>query len=134
MLPSTSHPPSRAPAFGLRAWSVGILTADRFGKESSVMVLITSRSKRCHAAKPTVEPLEDRCVLDSSFGPWLTPVNLGSAVNSAFNDQHPAISPNGLSLYITSDRTDLPGSQGGFDIWVSQRATTNGPWGTPVNL
>src|SRR5260370_38451549 len=41
------------------------------------------------------------------FGPfsdWSEPVNLGPVVNSAFNDQHPAISADGLSLYISSDR------------------------------
>jgi WD40-like Beta Propeller Repeat len=92
------------------------------------------RRQRQVVRKPSVEPLEERCVLDGSFGPWGTPVNLGPVVNSAANDQHPAISPDGLSLYITSDRTDLPGAQGGFDIWVSHRATINDPWGTPVNL
>ena len=44
------------------------------------------------------EALEDRLVPDGSFGPWGPPVNLGPAVNSAANDQHPAISPDGLSL------------------------------------
>ncbi|HJZ54610.1 MAG TPA: hypothetical protein VKE74_06605, partial [Gemmataceae bacterium] len=41
------------------------------------------------------------------------------------------ISPDGLSLYITSNR---PGGYGSFDLWVSQRATKNDPWGTPFNL
>src|SRR5436309_13620926 len=38
------------------------------------------------------------------FSDWSEPINLGPVVNSEFNDRHPAISPNGLSLYITSDR------------------------------
>ena len=38
------------------------------------------------------------------FGPWSTPVNLGPVVNTPFDDNHPAISKNGLSLYITSNR------------------------------
>jgi hypothetical protein len=93
-----------------------------------------TRPRRSQAARLTVEVLEDRTVLDGSFGPWGPPVNLGSPVNSLFNDQHPAISPDGLSLYITSNRTDLPDAHGSFDLWVSHRATTNGAWGTPVNL
>ncbi len=67
------------------------------------------------------------------FSHWSEPVNLGPIVNSAFNDRHPAISPNGLSLYITSDR---PGGLGGgiFNIWASQRASLHDPWGPPKNL
>jgi hypothetical protein len=58
-------------------------------------------------------------------------------VNTPFNDNHPAISKNGLSLYITSNR---PGGVNGktftgFDeIWVSQRASLDADWGPPVNL
>ena len=71
------------------------------------------------------------------FGPWSTPVNLGPVVNTPFDDNHPAISKNGLSLYITSNR---PGGVNGknltgfIEIWVSQRASLEGDWGTPVNL
>ncbi|MFB0554251.1 MAG: DUF4440 domain-containing protein, partial [Phycisphaerae bacterium] len=43
----------------------------------------------------------------------------------------PSISADGLELYFTSDR---PGGQGGNDIWVSRRATTEDDWGQPVNL
>jgi hypothetical protein len=78
-----------------------------------------------------LERLEDRCVLDGSFGPWGAPINLGSDVNSTASDQHPAISKDGLSLYITSNR---PGGQGGDDIWVSRRSSVDSPWGVPVNL
>ncbi len=67
------------------------------------------------------------------FSDWSEPVNLGPVVNSAFNERHPAISPNGLSLYITSNR---PGGIGGGipNIWVSQRASLQDPWGPPTNL
>ncbi len=65
------------------------------------------------------------------WGPWSAPVNLGPVINSAFNDQHPAISKDGLSLYISSDR---PGGMGGLDIWVSRRASVDDPWGAPEDL
>ena len=65
------------------------------------------------------------------YSDWSAPVNLGSAINSAASDQQPAISPDGLSLYFTSNR--LP-SLGGFDIYVLQRARVDDPWGSPVNL
>jgi hypothetical protein len=71
------------------------------------------------------------------FGPWSTPVNLGPVVNTTFDDNHPAISKDGLSLYITSNR---PGGVNGksftgfIEIWVSQRAGRDAGWGPPVNL
>jgi hypothetical protein len=65
------------------------------------------------------------------WGPWSAPVNLGAVVNSPSNDQHPAISKDGLSLYISSDR---PGGLGGLDIWVSRRTSLDDPWGAAENL
>jgi hypothetical protein len=65
------------------------------------------------------------------FGPWSTVMNLGPVINSTSDDQHPAISHDGLSLYISSNR---PGGHGGFDIWVSKRKNVDSPWGPPVNL
>lgn len=65
---------------------------------------------------------------------WGEPVNLGPTVNSGHRDQTPCISPDGLSLYFNSGR---PGGYGGTlwgDIWVTERAATSDPWGTPVNL
>jgi len=66
-----------------------------------------------------------------NFSDWSEPVNLGPTVNSPFTDSGPAISKNGLSLYISSTR---PGGFGADDIWVSQRASLDDPWGPPVNL
>ena len=71
------------------------------------------------------------------FGPWSTPVNLGPVVNTRFDDNHPAISKNGLSLYITSNRpggVNGANSAGSSEIWVSQRASRDADWGPPVNL
>src|SRR3989442_7379726 len=71
------------------------------------------------------------------YGPWAAPVNLGQVVNSSYNDNHPAISKNDLSLYISSGR---PGGVSGAnllqleEIWVSQRATPDADWGPPANL
>jgi len=71
------------------------------------------------------------------FGPWSTPVNLGQVVNTGYSEGWAAISKNGLSLYLTSDR---PGGVNGknptglIEIWVSQRASLDADWGPPVNL
>ena len=70
------------------------------------------------------------------YSDWSTPENLGSVVNSGSNDQHPAISPDGLSLYFHSDRTgNIDGSVAGTsDIWVAHRTSAASPWGAPINL
>jgi hypothetical protein len=65
------------------------------------------------------------------FTEWSPPLNLGPIVDSAYNDQHPAISPDGLSLYFVSDR---PGGTGGLDLWVTQRDSPEDPWQTPIPL
>src|SRR5947199_18605 len=38
------------------------------------------------------------------FSKWSTPINLGPTINSAANDVGPAISRDGLSLYLGSNR------------------------------
>ena len=65
------------------------------------------------------------------FSEWGEPANLGCEINSSSAEQGPAISKDGLSLYFGSMRT---GGFGGSDIWVSQRASLDDPWGPPVNL
>src|SRR5262245_7289340 len=72
------------------------------------------------------------------FSGWSAPINLGAVVNSACpplstacNDQHPAVSKDGLSLYFSSDR---PGGCGALDVWVTQRASLDSPWEPPFNL
>lgn len=66
---------------------------------------------------------------------WSAPVSaqVGShpELNTAFNDGCPILSPDGLALYMASNR---PGGLGGQDIWVSYRRRTNQGWGQPVNL
>jgi hypothetical protein len=74
------------------------------------------------ASYPTAAP---------QFSDWAAPLNLGPSINSPFNDVGPAISKDGLSLYFGSDRPD---GFGGLDMWVSQRASLEAPWGPPINL
>lgn len=73
------------------------------------------------------------------FSPWAPAVNLNNyptsgagAVNSTATEVDPYISKDGLSLYFACD--GCPGSLGGYDIYVSHRATKSDPWGTPQNL
>lgn len=71
--------------------------------------------------------------LASNRSAWSEPVNLGAPINSAGDEFNATLSPDGLSIYFNSDRTDVPGAQGGNDIWIARRACRHCPWGTPVN-
>ena len=54
-----------------------------------------------------------------------------SEVNTASNDGCPIQAPDGLSLYMATNR---PGGEGGIDIWVAHRSSTDEGFGAPVNL
>ena len=75
--------------------------------------------------------------LAKQFGAWNPPINAesitgtSSEFNTAFSDGCPIQSPDGLSLFMASNR---PGGLGGLDIWVARRAHKNDPWGAPQNL
>lgn len=70
---------------------------------------------------------------------WSAPFKLGPPINLPLvRDGNATLSPDGLSLYFDSDRTDQ-GAQGAGDMWVSRRACTDAAnsecaWQTPVNL
>ena len=70
-----------------------------------------------------------------AFGPWRAPVSAeqgsNAELNTASNDGCPILSPDGLSLYMATNR---PGGLGGQDIWVAHRQTVKSGWGAPVNL
>jgi WD40-like Beta Propeller Repeat len=77
-----------------------------------------------------LERLENRLCLSQ----WSEPVNLGPMVNYSFYATlGPALSPDGLSLYFSSNRPGTIGLGSG-DIWVSQRASLTDPWGPAQNL
>jgi hypothetical protein len=72
-----------------------------------------------------------------NFSPWSPPQKIdevggnSSELNTEFVDGCPIQSPDGLSLYMASNR---PGGLGGLDIWVAQRTSRADPWGAPQNL
>lgn len=63
-------------------------------------------------------------------GVWQEAVNLGPRVNTAGSEHHSLPSPDGASLYVSSDRE---GGLGGEDIYVTSR-DASGEWGGLVNL
>jgi len=73
------------------------------------------------------------------FRASLTPDSIGKTTwetgarlefcDEEFMFAHPALSPDGNTLYFTSD---MPGGEGGMDIWSSTKLA--GAWASPVNL
>jgi Tol biopolymer transport system component len=68
------------------------------------------------------------------YGAWSPAANLGSIVNTEFAEFAPHTSKDGLTLYFSSTRPESYGSFGGEDLWVSQRAGADAPWGPATNL
>jgi len=60
---------------------------------------------------------------------WETPVPFTYNNEAAYSVGDPYITPDGKTLYFTSD---MPGGIGGTDIYCCER--TNGSWGQPINL
>ncbi|MEN8130647.1 MAG: hypothetical protein ABFS45_10740 [Pseudomonadota bacterium] len=58
-----------------------------------------------------------------------TPVNLGSNINTPYNDYGMSLTADGNTMYFASNR---PGGYGGIDIYVSHRL--NGEWQPAVNI
>ncbi|MBM4027180.1 MAG: hypothetical protein FJ280_17505, partial [Planctomycetes bacterium] len=90
---------------------VGYFSSNRVGGYGSFDIYIITRATKNHA--------------------WGPPVNLGPTINGSAADNTPWISADGLELHFVSWRA---GGYGDGDIYVAKRATTNAPWGPPVNL
>ncbi len=61
---------------------------------------------------------------------WSEPKNIG-VLSDSLVAAHPALSPDGTTLYFVSD---IPGGSGGKDIWMVSRASTGDAWSRPRNL
>lgn len=70
------------------------------------------------------------------FTPWSAPVNAGAIVNSPCNDQHPALSKDGLTLVFASNRAVNASDPcvATVHLWVSERDSLDSPWQTPEPL
>ncbi len=62
---------------------------------------------------------------------WGEPENLGPPVNTGRYDWFAYISADGLELHFSSNRS---GGHGGYDLWVTRRATKDDVWDVPENL
>lgn len=63
-------------------------------------------------------------------GKWLEPENLGSTINTPYNEDAPYMLPDGFTLYFASEGHD---NMGGFDIFIST-ISPDGFWSSPENI
>ncbi len=64
-------------------------------------------------------------------GVWGEPKNLGSRINTKFDEDSPYIHPDGKTLYFCSNGHN---TIGGYDIFVSRYDDENKEWGKPENI
>ena len=64
-------------------------------------------------------------------GQWMTPVNLGDKINSAYDETTPFLAQDGHTLYFSSNSD---ASIGGFDVFKSVFDRNTLKWSAPVNL
>src|SRR2546422_2589887 len=62
---------------------------------------------------------------------WSAPANVGAPINTPANEQGPALSKDGLTLYFGSDRA---GGSGSFDLYISRRDCLDCPWQASLKL
>lgn len=64
-------------------------------------------------------------------GGFSQPVNLGSSINTPYDEDYPFLHPNGKVLYFASKGHN---SMGGYDIFKSTLNESNNTWNSPVNV
>lgn len=71
-------------------------------------------------------PIEDKIKLESDPNAYLVKENLGTGINSKFNEICPVVSPDGKRLYFTRwKHPDNLGAMKNQDIWVAQLGDKN---------
>jgi hypothetical protein len=64
-------------------------------------------------------------------GIWGLPRSLGNVINTPFHEDFPQLSPDGKTLYFSSQGHS---SMGGFDVFKSAWDEKNQTWSAPVNI
>lgn len=65
-------------------------------------------------------------------GRWTMPENLGSTINSAFDETTPFLARDGRTLYFSTNRSSI--SLGGLDVVRAVYETDEGRWSAPDNM
>lgn len=100
---------------------------------TSVLSLALTVACSPDSAGPAFSPLSspEQGSFALSAASWSAPMNMGAQINTAAGEMNAALSPDELSLYITSNRA---GGLGTIDIWVARRDCVGCEWQSPENL
>jgi hypothetical protein len=94
-----------------------------FSRDGNTLYLTSNR-------KGTYGGLDIYMAEKQDDGKWGAPVNLGSTINTRYNEESPYISEDGKTLYFSSYGHY---NMGGYDIFYS-RKNEDGSWAEPVNM
>lgn len=94
-----------------------------FSKDENTIYFTSNRSGG-HGGLDILKSIKD---VNGNWGP---PENLGSKINSPFNEETPFISEDGDVLYFSSQGHD---NMGGFDIFKAE-TDNSGSWDNPENI
>jgi hypothetical protein len=64
-------------------------------------------------------------------GEWALPTNLGSTINTPYNEDSPYLHPDGKTLYFSSEGHN---SMGGYDLFVTEYNEEKNTWSRPKNV
>ncbi|MCK5822456.1 MAG: PD40 domain-containing protein [Bacteroidales bacterium] len=70
-------------------------------------------------------------VTKNSFGQWSEPQNIGSNINTKYDDNYPNITSNGKKLFFSSKGHE---SLGDYDLFYSVLNESTKEWSNPMNL
>ena len=104
------------------------------GQDTIIFTRSNYFNSRLHKSGEGINKLSlFRAIWDGIQKKWsdITPLSMNS---NEYSVEHPALSLDGSRLYFASD---MPGGEGGFDLYVCRRITANDGkpgWDKPVNL
>lgn len=64
-------------------------------------------------------------------GSWTAPVNMGTSINTKYDEDYPSMSADGKVLFFASKGHK---SMGGYDVFMCTRPDENSGWSAPVNV
>jgi hypothetical protein len=106
--------------------------ADKKKKDKSIVYLPKSNDQLYFAGYGEKGENKDIYIVRKlPSGEWSKPENLGTPVNTEFDEDYPFLHPNGRVLYFASKGHN---SMGGYDLFKSELDPSTSRWKEPVNL
>lgn len=94
-----------------------------FGENENIMYFTSTRADGLGGSDIYVS-------FQDADGKWGEPINLGSNINTPYNEETPFLLPDGKTMYFSSEGHY---SMGGLDIFVTTKQD-NGQWSVPRNI